>query len=80
MLKLHDVVIGPAKDGGYYLIAMNEMHSEIFEGIPWSTEHVLEMTKELAEENHLSLGFLETLSDIDTEKDLENHSWLITEN
>ncbi len=80
MLKLHDIVIGPAKDGGYYLIGMNENHPEILSGIPWSTEHVLEMTKEIAEENHLSIGYLEELSDIDHESDLEKHQWLINDN
>lgn len=80
MLKLHDIVIGPAKDGGYYLIAMNEPHAEILKDVPWSTEHVLEVTKVLAEENHLSLGLLEPLADVDTEEDLENYQWLINEN
>ena len=79
MLKLHDVVIGPAKDGGYYLIAMNEMHPELLKDVPWSTEHVLEITKELAEENHLSVGYLETLSDVDQASDLDTHPWLINE-
>jgi len=79
MLKLHDLVLGPANDGGYYLIAMNEPHNEVLTDVPWSTEHVLEITKELAEENHLSVGLLEELIDIDTEADLENHQWLINE-
>ncbi|MFK7755884.1 MAG: TIGR04282 family arsenosugar biosynthesis glycosyltransferase [Flavobacteriales bacterium] len=79
MLKIHDVVIGPATDGGYYLIAMNEIHNELLNAVPWSTEHVLETTKELAEENHLSIGYLETLSDVDHASDLEKHSWLLQE-
>jgi len=77
MLKIHDVVIGPATDGGYYLIAMNEIHNELLTDVPWSTEHVLEATKELAEENHLSIGYLETLSDVDHASDLEKHGWLL---
>ncbi len=79
MLKLHDIVIGPAEDGGYYLIAMNEMHLEVLEGVPWSTEHVLEITKELAEESHLSVGYLEKLSDVDHESDLAKFPWLLSE-
>ena len=79
MLKLHDVVIGPASDGGYYLIAMNEVHPEILKDVPWSTDHVFEITKELAQENNLSIGLLETLTDIDTQEDLANHSWLMNE-
>ena len=77
MLKLHDLVLGPANDGGYYLIAMNQPHSELFQNVPWSSEHVLEITKEIAEENHLSMGFLEELVDVDTESDLESYQWLI---
>ena len=79
MLKIHDVVIGPATDGGYYLIAMNEIHNELLTDVPWSTEHLLEATKELAEENHLSIGYLETLSDVDQASDLEKHAWLLKE-
>ncbi len=79
MLKLHDIVIGPAEDGGYYLIGMNENHQEILQDVPWSTEHVLEVTKELAEENHLSVGYLEKLSDVDHEADLAKHPWLLSE-
>ncbi len=79
MLKIHDVVIGPATDGGYYLIAMNEIHNELLTDVPWSTEHVLEATKELAEDNHLSIGYLEKLSDVDHASDLEKHAWLLQE-
>ena len=43
-LKANDVVIGPAEDGGYYLLGMRKMLAEIFRGIPWSTERVLELT------------------------------------
>lgn len=48
-LKTNDVVIGPAEDGGYYLLGMRKMVMEIFRGIPWSTESVLDLTlKEIA--------------------------------
>jgi rSAM/selenodomain-associated transferase 1 len=43
-LRTSDVVIGPAEDGGYYLLAMREMVPGIFRGIPWSTERVLGLT------------------------------------
>jgi uncharacterized protein len=43
-LRANDVVIGPAEDGGYYLLGMRKMVVEIFQGMPWSTERVLELT------------------------------------
>src|SRR5258706_7425675 len=43
-LKANDVVIGPAEDGGYYLLGMRKFAPGIFRGIPWSTERVLELT------------------------------------
>jgi uncharacterized protein len=44
VLKANEVVIGPAEDGGYYLLGMRKMVAEIFRGIPWGTERVLELT------------------------------------
>jgi rSAM/selenodomain-associated transferase 1 len=43
-LKANDVVIGPAEDGGYYLLGMRRFVPDIFRKIPWSTERVLELT------------------------------------
>jgi rSAM/selenodomain-associated transferase 1 len=43
-LRRNDVVIGPAEDGGYYLLGMRRLVAEIFRGIPWSTERVLVVT------------------------------------
>jgi rSAM/selenodomain-associated transferase 1 len=42
------IVLGPCDDGGYYLIGLKQMHQEVFEGIDWSTERVLEQTKQRA--------------------------------
>jgi len=42
------VVLGPADDGGYYLIGIKRMHRRLFEGIEWSTDRVLEQTKQRA--------------------------------
>ena len=41
-LNIHDVVIGPAADGGYYLLGMKQYFSQTFENINWSTETVFE--------------------------------------
>ncbi len=43
-LDTHEIVIGPARDGGYYLLAMKDGVKTIFEGIDWSTEKVLAQT------------------------------------
>lgn len=65
-----DVVLGPAEDGGYYLIAMREPH-DVFSDIPMSTEVVLEMTIEKARQQGLNVQLLDTLFDIDTRSDLQ---------
>jgi rSAM/selenodomain-associated transferase 1 len=69
-LDAADVVIGPAHDGGYYLIGMKQLHEGLFEGISWSTEHVLEQTLERATSAGLSVVQLPALRDIDTVDDL----------
>jgi rSAM/selenodomain-associated transferase 1 len=68
-LETNDVVIGPSKDGGYYLIGMSSFNPEVLDNIYWSTELVLSQTEERVEENNLSLAKLEYLNDIDTEED-----------
>jgi uncharacterized protein len=64
-----DIVIGPAEDGGYYLIGMKEPHGEIFRGIPWSTPRVHTETVLLIEQLHLRCRCVKTLSDLDTPED-----------
>ena len=76
-LDIHDLIIGPAEDGGYYLIGMREHHSFLFEGIPWSTNAVLKETLQRAEKHNLSVKLLETLSDCDRPEDLSRWPWLI---
>ncbi|MFT5837491.1 MAG: rSAM/selenodomain-associated transferase 1 [Candidatus Azotimanducaceae bacterium] len=67
----HDVVFGPSEDGGYYLIALRSPFSELFEDIPWSTQHTLKASLEKAERLNLKVGMLETLYDIDEVAELE---------
>lgn len=69
-LKIHDVVIGPATDGGYYLLAMKQMHREVFKDIEWSTSEVLNSTLAICDKLNLSVHLLPQLSDVDTEADL----------
>ena len=64
-----DVVLGPADDGGYYLIAMRRPH-DVFHGIPMSTSQVMQMTVELAQPQGVRVCTLETLFDIDEWPDL----------
>ncbi len=65
----HDLV-GPAADGGYYLIGLQRFQAGLFADIPWSTPHVLHET--LARANALGLHhrLLETLPDVDRPEDL----------
>lgn len=69
-LPTSDLVIGPAVDGGYYLIGMKRPHLELFEDVPWSTGKVLETTRERIEELDLKAAFLTPQRDIDTPEDL----------
>ncbi len=64
------VVLGPAKDGGYYLIAMNEFNAGLFTGIPWSTRDVLEETIKKARVNSITLKLLKPWHDVDIADDI----------
>jgi rSAM/selenodomain-associated transferase 1 len=68
-----DVVIGPAEDGGYYLIGARCPVRSIFEGISWSTEKVLGETTARVEEAGLTFELLDVKSDIDSYDDLERY-------
>ena len=76
-----DVVIGPARDGGYYLIGLGRPHPDLFAGIPWSTDSVLAATLTRAARLGLSVTWLEVESDVDTADDLtpEVARWLDSE-
>lgn len=69
-----DIVVGPAEDGGYYLLGMKKMHSSLFSDVPWSTENVLRETLDKASMAGLSVAFTPLLFDVDTESDWER--WL----
>jgi rSAM/selenodomain-associated transferase 1 len=78
-LDTHDVVLGPANDGGYWLIGMQQLHPDLFADIPWSTDRVLTRTRERCEEHARTIVLLETLSDIDVREDLERHPEFVYE-
>lgn len=73
ILENNEVVIGPAKDGGYYLLGMRKLYKELFINKQWSTENVLLDTLLDISRLNISMKLLPTLSDIDEEKDLEPH-------
>lgn len=68
-LNNNDVVFGPAKDGGYYLLAMNQLVEMLFENMPWSKGNLLAQSLKKLEENQLSYHLLKQLNDIDNEED-----------
>lgn len=69
-LDTNDAVIGPSKDGGYYLLGISKYNPEIFIGISWSTPEVFEQTVGSFDDQELSYSVLEVLNDIDTIEDL----------
>jgi rSAM/selenodomain-associated transferase 1 len=66
-----DVVLGPAEDGGYYLLGLKGPISEIFNDIHWSTSNVLNQTLKKLEGKGLKFELLKTLRDIDTISDVD---------
>ena len=76
LLVNHDVVFGPASDGGYYLVGMKHPAPELFCDIPWSTPSVLLASLEKAQGLGLSVGRLDLQHDIDTIEDLQ---FMVTE-
>jgi uncharacterized protein len=69
-LEDHDLVIGPAEDGGYYLVGMKHPCREIFEGIAWGSGSVLEQTLARAWDCGLKTAFTQLLPDVDRPGDL----------
>ncbi len=69
---LNELVLGPATDGGYYLIGIKRPLDELFENIPWGTDRVFETTVSLAQQLGLSTEILEELHDVDRPEDLKH--------
>lgn len=66
-----DFVIGPARDGGYYLLGMKEFSPFVFQSIPWSTKDVLLLTIDSIQKNNKTVTLITELCDIDDVQDLE---------
>ena len=76
ILACSDVVLGPALDGGYYLIGLTQPAGKLFAGVPWSTDQALAVTQQNATTLGLSVGLTTAWRDVDTVADLQA---LITE-
>lgn len=70
LLDAHPAVIGPARDGGYYLLGLRGMMEGVFDGIAWSTAEVLRATLDRLHAAGVEPAMLEVLSDVDTVDDL----------
>lgn len=72
LLNNNDIIIGPATDGGYYLLGLKTIEPALFENIKWSTPNVLEQTIAICKRQQLKYYLLPTITDIDVEDDLSN--------
>ena len=77
LLDAHPAVVGPAADGGYYLLGLRGMADGVFHGIAWSTERVQAQTLAAASKLGLRVALLPTLSDVDTANDLARFPHLL---
>ena len=69
-LATHDAAIGPAVDGGYYLLALRRFTPAVFQNISWSTDRVAAQTRAAAASSGLTMAELPTLADVDEPADL----------
>lgn len=76
-LNQHDAVIGPAKDGGYYLLGLKKFHPSLVENIAWSQASVFEQTVSAMDQLQWTYQTLEVLSDVDYEEDWEALKYLL---
>lgn len=73
-LDNHDVVLGPAQDGGYYLLGMKQLHPAIFKNKAWGTETVRQDT--ILDLKNKNVSLLKLLNDIDTFDDMKHYEAL----
>jgi rSAM/selenodomain-associated transferase 1 len=71
LLDRYDMVLGPALDGGYYVVGLKKAAPALFQDMPWSTDRVLALTKEKAAGLGLGVGLLPEWRDVDTIDDLK---------
>ena len=68
-LRSHDLVLGPATDGGYWLIGLRQLRPDLFRGVRWSTDSVFPETIQRAQDAGLSVHLLRELADVDTDRE-----------
>jgi len=73
LLESNSAVIGPASDGGYYLLGLTKFYPDLFINKPWSTDKVFAKTIDDFINQGISYALLEELSDIDDSTDLEEN-------
>ena len=66
-----DVVFGPSKDGGYYLLGLRQVRPQFFANIPWSSPEVLEQSLAIVRDSGMTATLLPEWQDIDTYEDLQ---------
>ncbi len=69
-LDNHDLVLGPASDGGYYLIGLKRSYGELFADLPWGSREVFEKTGAIGRDLGLSMALADRLDDLDRPEDL----------
>ena len=67
----NDLVLGEAVDGGYYLIGLRNLYSELFINIKWGTDRVFTKTNAIAKKLNLAVAYLPILRDLDRPEDLD---------
>jgi uncharacterized protein len=70
LLGGHPAVLGPARDGGYYLLGLHQSMPDLFRDVPWSTDRALEVTLERFAAAGITPAMLPELNDVDTADDL----------
>ncbi|MFY9243362.1 MAG: DUF2064 domain-containing protein [Polaribacter sp.] len=72
-LEKNDLVLGPSKDGGFYLMGIKKEHfnKNTFLKLPWQTSKLQKCISSLIESKNLTIHFLEILNDLDTKEDLK---------
>ena len=70
-LRQHDVVLGPAEDGGYGLVGLRRPVPQLFEHMPWGSSSVAARTLARADQLGLTVQMLDPLWDVDTAADLQ---------
>lgn len=71
-LDMHDAVLGPARDGGYYLLGLRSMEASLFRNKSWSSSSVAEETLADLHRAGKNVALLPKMIDVDTEADLQD--------